>query len=99
MRQDVRRTLVAYDVVDDRRRTRLAKALEAYGDRVQYSVFVIDAEPVRIGRMRRRIGELIDPAVDSVLVCDLGLMSTLDHVRFSYLGQCRHITSLPDFIV
>lgn len=99
MRQDVRRTLVTYDVVDDRRRARLAKALGTFGDRVQYSVFVVDAAPVRIGRMRRRISELIEPAQDSVLICDLGLVSTLDSVRFSYVGRQRHITSAPDFII
>jgi CRISPR-associated protein Cas2 len=45
-RNDVRRFLVAYDIPSDRRRERLAKCLERHGDRVQYSVFVIDASPL-----------------------------------------------------
>jgi CRISPR-associated protein Cas2 len=31
--------LVSYDIVDDRRRNKLAKILQGYGNRVQYSVF------------------------------------------------------------
>ena len=31
--------IVVYDIPDDKRRTRLAKFLEGYGRRVQYSVF------------------------------------------------------------
>ena len=33
------RYVIAYDISDDRRRTRLAHALEQWGNRVQYSVF------------------------------------------------------------
>jgi len=35
---DVRRYLIVYDTSDDVRRTKVAKKLESYGDRVQYSV-------------------------------------------------------------
>ena len=35
MRDDARRTLIAYDVPDDRRRARLAKLILSYGDRIQ----------------------------------------------------------------
>jgi len=31
--------LVSYDIVDDRRRNKLARVLQGYGTRVQYSVF------------------------------------------------------------
>lgn len=31
--------LVSYDIPETRRRTKLAKILEDFGDRVQYSVF------------------------------------------------------------
>ena len=31
--------LVSYDIPDTKRRTKLAKTLEDFGDRVQYSVF------------------------------------------------------------
>ena len=31
--------LVSYDIVDDKRRNKLARVLQGYGNRVQYSVF------------------------------------------------------------
>ncbi|SQG56940.1 CRISPR-associated endonuclease Cas2 [Corynebacterium ulcerans] len=32
-RDDVRRTIIAYDIAHDRRRNKLAKILQKYGDR------------------------------------------------------------------
>ncbi|QQM67423.1 CRISPR-associated endonuclease Cas2 [Actinomyces weissii] len=94
MRDDVRRALVAYDVPSDRRRTRVAKKLLNYGDRIQYSVFVVDAAPAKIIRMRDELDALIDPEEDSILICDVGLLSSVDDKRFSYVGLTRTIT--PD---
>ena len=46
-RDRLRRRLIAYDIPDDRRRSRAARVLEGFGDRVQYSVFVVDALPAQ----------------------------------------------------
>ena len=94
MRDDVRRVLVAYDVPSDRRRSRVAKKLLKYGDRIQYSVFVVDAAPAKLMRIRGELDDVIDPEEDSVLLCDVGLMSSVDAQRFSYVGLTRTIT--PD---
>ncbi|WP_276779686.1 CRISPR-associated endonuclease Cas2 [Actinomyces gerencseriae] len=94
MRDDVRRVLVAYDVPSDRRRSRVAKKLLKYGDRIQYSVFVVDAAPAKLMRMRGELDDVIDPEEDSVLLCDVGLLSSVDAQRFSYVGLTRTIT--PD---
>lgn len=94
MRDDVRRVLVAYDIPSDRRRTRVAKKLSSYGDRIQYSVFVVDAAPAKLLRMREELNELVDPETDSILMCDVGLLATVDEKRFSYVGLTRTIT--PD---
>lgn len=99
MRRDARRVLVAYDIGDDRRRTRVAAALQAYGDRVQYSVFVIDASPARQARMKRTLLALIDASADSVLVCDLGLIEGLSQAQFDYLGRQRVVTAPGSFVV
>jgi CRISPR-associated protein Cas2 len=58
--------LVAYDVSDDKRRVRLAKALARYGDRVQYSVFACRLAPAQVDRMRRDVAREVDPSEDSV---------------------------------
>lgn len=94
MRDDVRRVLVAYDIPSDRRRTRVAKKLSTYGDRIQYSVFVVDTAPAKLMRMRQELGELVDPEEDSILMCDIGVLATVDEKRFSYVGLTRTIT--PD---
>lgn len=86
-----RRWLIAYDVVQDPRRTRIAHLLEAHGDRVQYSVFVVDLRPARLVRLRSDLARMID-ATDSILVVDLGLVASLTPARFSYIGRQRPIT-------
>ncbi len=84
-----RRYLIAYDVVNDARRLRVAKKLESYGDRIQYSVFVVDVRPARIVRLVAALEQIINPQDDSVLLCDLGLLAALDEKRFLMIGQRR----------
>jgi CRISPR-associated protein Cas2 len=61
--------IVAYDIPDDRRRTKVAKILEDYGDRVQYSIFelLLDS-PQRLASLRRRLYRVIDSEADSVRI-------------------------------
>ncbi|MEX1368624.1 MAG: CRISPR-associated endonuclease Cas2 [Nannocystaceae bacterium] len=58
--------LVAYDIPDDRRRTKVSKALVRMGRRVQYSVFIVrrgSAEGVA-----QVLRPLIDPSEDDVRI-------------------------------
>lgn len=87
-----RRYLIAYDIVQDRRRSRLAEALSSYGDRIQYSVFVADLRPARFVRLRATIRELIDEREDSVLLCDLGAAQSISDAVFTFVGRQRPIT-------
>lgn len=98
-RSDVRRYLLAYDIPSDRRRDCVAKRLQAYGDRVQYSVFVVDASPVRLQRLRLGLEALLDLGEDSVLICDLGLTAGVEGSRFTRLGRARQITGEGAFVV
>jgi CRISPR-associated protein Cas2 len=86
-RDATRRYLVAYDVADDRRRLRVSTKLSGYGDRVQFSVFLVDARPAKLVRLRATVSSLIDPSLDSVLICDLGpLAGDLDR-RYEVIGR------------
>ena len=98
IKADRRRVLVCYDVPDDKRRTRLAKTHESYGDRVQYSVFVVDGTRVVLNRMRRAVEAVVELSSDSVLFCDLGLLATVELERFVYLGRQRPMTGPSSFI-
>lgn len=62
------RYLVTYDIIDDKRRAKLAKALKDYGDRVQYSVFECLLEPPLFGQMLTRIRRIIRQEKDSVRI-------------------------------
>lgn len=95
----MRRTLIAYDVPDDKRRYRVAKTLERYGDRIQYSVFVVDLLPYRLVELRSTLEEILDRKSDSVLLCDLGPCASLTDKQFSYLGQRRQITNSGPIII
>ena len=58
--------IVSYDVPSDRRRTRLAKALKDFGERVQLSVFECHLDDKRLERLKGRVAKLIDEEQDSV---------------------------------
>ena len=75
-----RRYLIAYDITDDRRRTRAFNTLGDFGDAVQYSVFFADLTPSELVVLRGSLRELIDERTDQVLLIDLGRVTReLDH--------------------
>lgn len=98
-RQDAHRFVVAYDVPDDRRRTALAKLLHTYGDRVQYSVFVVDCGRAGMIRLVDGIRNTVNVADDSVLVCDLGPTRLVNPGTFSCIGRQRQVTTGESFLV
>jgi CRISPR-associated protein Cas2 len=63
--------VVAYDVIADRRRNRLAKFLRGYLDRVQKSVFEGEIEEKRFEPMRSGIEAIVDQEEDTVRIFEL----------------------------
>lgn len=60
------RYVVAYDISDDKRRRRVGEALEAYGVRVNYSVFEIEIKSQSQKRiLEEKILKIIEPRDDS----------------------------------
>lgn len=66
-----RHLVVSYDVVDDRKRFRLARFLRGYLDRVQKSVFEGMIPDRLLETLRRGIGETVDREEDSVRIYKL----------------------------
>lgn len=60
--------VIAYDVTDDRRRARLAALLQAHGDRIQKSVFVLTVEEDTLREVASRAAATLDLGEDSVYV-------------------------------
>ena len=58
--------VIAYDISEDGRRARVAAVLQAYGDRVQRSVFVCTVEADALEELCRRVAQMIDPRTDSL---------------------------------
>ena len=53
------RIVVSYDISDDKRRRKVAKIMEGYGFRVQYSVFECDLEPKQLIQSQHRVRPLV----------------------------------------
>lgn len=58
--------LVSYDIPDDKRRTRVARLLEGYGQRVQFSVFEVWLDDTLRRELLAGLNQRIDPDQDSV---------------------------------
>ena len=64
--------LVAYDVADDKRRSKIAEQLEGVGERLQYSVFRCPLDEAALARVANELNELVNNAHDQVLFFNLG---------------------------
>jgi len=58
--------LISYDIPDDKRRTKVAKALENFGTRVQYSVFECVLTRTQFDEVRKRLTAVVYLPEDSV---------------------------------
>jgi CRISPR-associated protein Cas2 len=58
--------VVAYDIVQDRRRTKVMNTLKNFGLRVQYSVFECELSAPRADELLQRLRSLIDPRRDRI---------------------------------
>lgn len=88
----VHRFLIAYDIESDLRRSRVAKALESYGDRIQYSVFLIDARPAKLVRLRTTLRAIMDLGADRALICDLGPIHGGGQRLLEFIGHAPTFT-------
>lgn len=79
-----KRYLVAYDIRDPKRLRSVAKVLEAYGSRMQYSVFVCDLTIGELCDLRADVRDEFLPSVDSIVVIPLG--KGYDVNLFEFLG-------------
>lgn len=58
--------IVAYDIADPVRLTRIAKIMEDYGTRVQKSIFEVTVSPGVFQEMKSRVEAVIVPEEDGV---------------------------------
>jgi len=87
--------VVVYDVVNDKRRLKVAKYLESLGDRAQKSVFEVYLTPPELEKMLQKLSKLIRSDEDAVRVYDL---CTACRGKVHSLGQ-GEITSQPGLVI
>jgi len=63
--------IISYDIPDDRRRTKIAKTLLDFGDRVQYSVFEAKLDKKLLDKLIQKLIEIIEESEDSIRVYPL----------------------------
>lgn len=87
--------LISYDIVDDKKRTKVSKFLENYGTRVQYSVFECLISKEQLETIKKETKKIIDLSTDSIRfysLCD----SCLKKVEITGTGE---ITKDVDFYI
>ncbi len=86
MNDEPTRYLIAYDIVDGKRRSKVSDYLLSYGFRVQASVFFVTARGAAFTRMKSRIKKLVNLREDSVIICELGTKSNWNK-HYERLGK------------
>ncbi len=84
-----RRYLIAYDISDPKRLRRTIKIMKAYGERLQYSVFLCDLSPAELISWRQEVSRVVRTDEDSVVTIDLGPLGA--SAPIGVLGTPRHL--------
>lgn len=77
------RYLIAYDIREPGRLRRVCKLMEAHGERLQYSVFICDLDRSELVHLRREAESRMNLAADSVVIVNLGTVSS---AKFTFVG-------------
>jgi CRISPR-associated protein Cas2 len=66
------RYLVSYDICRPKRLRRVARALEGFGVRLQYSVFECALDAMHLAKLKAELHDLVNHEEDQVLFVSLG---------------------------
>lgn len=59
--------VIAYDITDDLRRSRIAKTIEKFGVRVNYSVFECMLTDKQFENLQNKLSKLMIPSKDNII--------------------------------
>lgn len=68
MGSDKTRYVICYDIPDDKRRLKVAKCLDGFGDRIQYSVFEAVLDDALVDKLIGKLQKIIDDKEDQIRV-------------------------------
>lgn len=78
--------IVSYDIPNDKRRSKVAKILEGYGRRAQYSVFECEINSEQCKKLEQALKRLIDAEEDDIRFYP---MNRADLKRTRLLGRAE----------
>lgn len=87
---DRRRWLVAYDIRDSKRLRKVYDVVRGHGERLQYSVFICDLDPMEKLGLMADLRDVMKQTEDSVALIDLGRVDRRGATAIEFMG-----TSLP----
>ena len=80
--------IISYDVVDSKRRTKLYKLLQHWGDRIQYSVFCCQLNPRERLQLTNAMKEILHATEDQAFLVDAGRVEGENPMpQLTYLGR------------
>lgn len=68
----LRRYLVCYDIVHPKRLRKVAKTMESFGTRIQYSVFECALDELKLQKAKAALKPIINSDHDQILFVSLG---------------------------
>lgn len=86
--------VVAYDIAHDKRRLRVMKMMQGYGEHVQESVFECDLETATYREMIKRLKQLTNAQQDNVRIYHL---CNADVKRIKQVGVGRPVQVAREF--
>lgn len=66
------RYLISYDIANPKRLRRVARTLEGFGTRLQYSVFECSLDEIRLAELKSQLYPIVNHNEDQVLFVSLG---------------------------
>lgn len=79
--------IVSYDISNPKRLRNVARIMEGYGYRVQFSVFICPLDDLRLEKLKAEIVPVINSDEDQVLIICLGPEAKQTFRRFDYIGR------------
>lgn len=87
------RYLVSYDIADPKRLRKVARSLEGFGTRLQYSVFECPLDDLRLEKLKAELQDLLNHDEDQVLFVSLGATSKDASLIIDAMGLPHEVRS------
>jgi len=93
------RYIICYDILNDKRRAKVAKCLDGFGDRIQFSVFEAVLDHALFEKLIGKLRKLIDQEEDQIRAYTLCLSCAAKVRRLGKLAEGPAVGEETVFIV